>query len=297
MNKILVTGGLGFIGSKFLEVLAKRGLKFSSLSRSEVDYADASVLRDWMRVVRPDFLINAAGYTGKPNVDACEHNKAECLMGNAVLPGRIREVCEELGVPWGHVSSGCAYSGRRPDGGGWLEADSPNFSFRSPRCSFYSGTKALGEEVLDGASDCYVWRLRIPFNHEQTPRNYLRKLLNYDRLLEAENSVSHLDEFVESCLDCLEKGVDYGIYNMTNPDAITTLQVTEWMLEEGVTTKKLDFFEDEEAFMRDAASTLRSNCVLDSSKLESAGIFLRPVEDAIRSSLREMKLSSSTVGV
>ena len=294
---IAILGASGYVGSKFVEVLSSRGLKFCGLSRTEVDYADASVLRDWMRVERPRFLINAAGYTGKPNVDACENHKAECLMGNAVLPGRIREVCEELGVPWGHVSSGCTYSGRRTDGGGWLETDPPNFSFRSPPCSFYSGTKALGEEVLEGASDCYVWRLRIPFNHENTPRNYLRKVLNYDRLLEAENSVSHLDEFVGACIDCFEKGVDYGIYNMTNPGAVTTRQVTEWMLEEGLTDKKFDFFEDEEAFMREAATTPRSNCILDSSKLESAGIFLRPVEEAIRSSLREMKLSSSIVGV
>ena len=294
---IAILGGFGYVGSKFTQVLVSRGLDFCSLSRQKVDYCDAAVLRDWMRVERPSFLINAAGYTGKPNVDACENHKAECLMGNAVLPGRIREVCEDLGVPWGHVSSGCTYSGRRFDGGGWLEADSPNFSFRSLPCSFYSGTKALGEEVLDGASDCYVWRLRIPFNHENTARNYLCKVLNYDRLLEAENSVSHLDEFVEACLDCYEKGVEYGTYNVTNPGAITTRQVTEWMLEEGLTDKKFDFFEDEEAFMRDAASTPRSNCVLDSSKLESTGIMLRPVEEAIRSSMREMKLSSSPVGV
>jgi dTDP-4-dehydrorhamnose reductase len=294
---VALLGASGYVGSKFTEVLASRGLDSRSLSRTEVDYADASVLRDWMRVVRPRFLINAAGYTGKPNVDACENHKAECLMGNAVLPGRIREVCEELGVPWGHVSSGCTYSGRRSDGGGWLETDSPNFSFRSPPCSFYSGTKALGEEMLDGASDCYLWRLRIPFNHEQAPRNYLCKVLNYDRLLEAENSVSHLDEFVGACIDCFEKGVDYGTYNMTNPGTVTTRQVTEWMLEEGLTDKKFDFFEDEESFMSEVAATPRSNCVLDSSKLESAGIFLRPVEEAVRSSLREMKLSSSTVGV
>ena len=294
---IALLGASGYVGSKFTEVLASRGLDFCSLSRHKVDYCDASVFGDWMRVKRPRFLINAAGYTGKPNVDACEHHKAECLMGNAVLPGRIREVCEELGVPWGHVSSGCTYSGRRPADGGWLETDPPNFSFRSPPCSFYSGTKALGEEVIDGASDCYLWRLRIPFNHENTARNYLCKVLNYDRLLEAENSVSHLDEFVEACLDCFDKGVDYGIYNVTNPGSITTRQVTEWMLEEGITAKKFDFFEDEEAFMRDAASTPRSNCVLDSSKLESAGIFLRSVEEAVRSSLQKMKLSSSSVGV
>jgi dTDP-4-dehydrorhamnose reductase len=286
MNAVAVLGSTGYLGSHFVRSIEDKGWRVFGLSRKQIDYTNTDLLSAWVRKNKPDFLINAAGYTGKPNVDACEHHKAECLMGNAVLPGRIREACEELGVPWGHVSSGCTYSGRRPDGGGWLETDPPNFSFRSPPCSFYSGTKALGEEVLDGASDCYVWRLRIPFNHENTPRNYLSKVLNYDRLLEAENSVSHLDEFVEACLDCFEKAVDYGIYNITNPGSITTRQVTEWMLEEGVTTKKFDFFEDEESFMREAASTPRSNCVLDSSKLASAGIFLRPVEDAIRSSLQ-----------
>ena len=285
---IVILGASGYIGSKFVHELRRRSLNFYGLSRNEVDYTDASALRDWMRVERPRFLINAAGYTGKPNVDACEAHKAECLMANAVLPGRIRDVCAELGVPWGHVSSGCIYSGRRSDGHGWTEDDIPNFSFRSPPCSFYSGTKALGEEVLDNGSGCYVWRLRIPFNHENSPRNYLYKLLNYERLLDVENSVSHLDEFVRACIDCFENGVEYGTYNMTNPGPVTTRQVAEWMLEEGVTSKKFDFFENEDDFMRDAACAPRSSCILDSSKLESARIFLSPAEECIRSCLRHL---------
>ena len=144
--------------------------------------------------------------------------------------GGIREVCEDLNIPWGHVSSGCIYSGRRPDGGGWREDDEPNFSFWSQPCSFYSGTKALGEEVLEGAENCFVWRLRIPFNYESNPRNYLQKLLNYENLLEAENSVSHLEEFCQQCIECFTNDIEPGIYNMTNPGSITTSQVTEWML-------------------------------------------------------------------
>jgi dTDP-4-dehydrorhamnose reductase len=236
----------------------------------------------------PRFLINAAGFTGKPNVDACELAKADCLYGNAVLPGGIREVCEDLKIPWGHVSSGCIYSGRRQDGKGWAEDDVPNFSFRSPPCSFYSGTKALGEEVLEGAENCYIWRLRIPFNEERSPRNYLQKLLNYDSLLEAENSVSHLGEFVQKCVECFEKEVEPSIYNMTNPGTVTTRQVTEWMREEGVTDKQFQFFEDEKQFMSKAAKTPRSNCVLDTTKAEKAGIGMRPVEKAMRESMQKM---------
>ena len=291
---IAVLGATGFVGNTFSECLQVKGLECCGMSRSDLDYSDEVSLLDWLLKERPRFLINVAGYTGKPNVDACELHKTDCLLGNAVLPGKIRAACEKARIPWGHVSSGCIYSGRRPDGQGWREEDSPNFSFRSPPCSFYSGTKALGEELLDGAKDCYVWRLRIPFNHEKSPRNYLNKLLNYDRLLDVENSISHLDEFVQACIACYENEVPYGIYNMTNPGSITTRQVTEWMLEEGLTDQKFDFFEDEEAFMRDAASTPRSNCVMDSSKLAAAGIEMRPVEEAVRDSLRKMrKLSKS----
>jgi hypothetical protein len=89
-------------------------------------------------------------------------------------------------VPWGHVSSGCIYTGSRPDGRGFTETDTPNFTFRTNNCSFYSGTKALGEEVLAGKPNVYIWRLRIPFDHVDNPRNFLTKLIRYQRLLEAD---------------------------------------------------------------------------------------------------------------
>jgi hypothetical protein len=47
---------------------------------------------------------------------------------------------------------------------GFTETDTPNFSFRDQPCSFYSGTKALGEEAMAGIGQSYIWRLRIPFD-------------------------------------------------------------------------------------------------------------------------------------
>ena len=285
--KYLLIGKNGYVGKKFC-LLPKLKNNLISIGRDFFNYYDRKLLGEFITQNQIAFVINAAGYTGKPNVDACELAKAECLSGNAVLPGIIREVCEDLNIPWGHVSSGCIYSGRRADGEGWKEVDEPNFSFRSSPCSFYSGTKALGEEVLKGADNCYIWRLRIPFNEERSPRNYLQKLLNYDSLLEAENSVSHLEEFIQKCVECFEKEVEPGIYNMTNPGSVTTRQVTEWMREEGVTNKQFQFFEDEEQFMTKAAKTPRSNCVLDTTKAEKAGIGMRPVEEAMRESMQKM---------
>jgi len=274
------------VGNAYQTLLKRRGIAFRSLYRSDVDYCDLGVLRAALLRDRPEFLINAAGYTGKPNVDACEIHKAECLMGNAVLPGTVASACEEAGVPWGHVSSGCIYNGDGPSLGGFTEKDTPNFTFRAGRCSFYSGTKGLGEEVLEGHPDVFVWRLRIPFESVDNPRNYLTKLMRYPRLLEATNSISELDEFVAATLECWTRRVPFGTYNVTNPGRVTTREVVDLIRRSGVCAKAFDFFSSEEEFMALAAKTPRSNCVLDPAKLESTGIRLTEVHEAVERDLR-----------
>jgi len=293
---IVLLGGRGYVGNAFQRCFVRRGLAFKAISRAQTDYTRVGSLTELLRESGATFVINAAGYTGKPNVDACEDHRADCLLGNAVLPGIVREACEEVGVPWGHVSSGCIYSGRREDGAGFREDDSPNFSFRSGPCSFYSGSKALGEEVLEGAKRCYVWRLRIPFEARDSERNYLSKLLRYDRLLDAENSVSHLDDFVEAAVHGWRSGAPFGVYHLTNPGTVTARQVTDWMHEEGEQrqergeanpfAQEFAFFDSEEEFLRVAAKTPRSNCVLDTTKAAEAGIVMRPVEEAMNEAIR-----------
>lgn len=283
---IFLLGGSGYVGSAYQALLQRKGIPFRNLRRADFDYTDQTALTGLLRRERAAFLINAAGYTGKPNVDACELHKAECLMGNAVLPGIIAAACADAGVPWGHVSSGCIYRGSRPDGSGFREDDTPNFTFRSPPCSFYSGTKALGEEVLADQPNVYLWRLRIPFNHVDHPRNYLSKLLRYRTLLEATNSISQLDEFAASTLACWEKRVPFGTYNVTNPGRVTTHEIVELIRKTGVSDKNFVFFKDESDFMAQAAKTPRSNCVMDSSKLAAAGIRLTEVHEAVERDLR-----------
>jgi dTDP-4-dehydrorhamnose reductase len=203
-----------------------------------------------------------------------------------VLPGIVAEACVAAGVPWGHVSSGCIYTGARPDGSGFTETDTPNFTFRTNNCSFYSGTKALGEEVLADKANVYIWRLRIPFNNVDNPRNYLTKLIRYQRLLEATNSISQLEEFCAATFACWEKRIPFGTYNVTNPGTVTTREVVDLIRKAGVSNKEFSFFKDESEFMHVAAKTPRSNCAMDSSKLARAGIAMTEVREALERDLR-----------
>jgi len=286
---ILLLGGQGYVGTAIQKSLNGRGLPFTVASRASSDYSNPHVLVKMLRDLRPEFLINAAGYTGKPNVDACEIHRTECLDGNAVLAGVIRAACEQTQTPWGHVSSGCIFTGAKEAGAGFTEEDDPNFSFRQNNCSFYSGTKALGEELLQGAEQCFIWRLRIPFNEVDSPRNYISKMMRYDRLLMATNSLSQLDEFAAACVDSWLQRIPFGTYNLTNPGSVTTKDVIRLILKHRLSQKSFQFFDSDEQFMQLAAKTPRSNCVLDSGKAIAAGLKLTPVEDALETAMRNWK--------
>ncbi len=316
---ILLLGGSGYIGQAFHTELRRRSQPFLNLSRAAVDYTRFGELVPFLERTKPSFLINCAGYTGKPNVDACEIHRAETLLGNALFPQTVAQACELAGVPWGHVSSGCIYSGAKivehgqtriepdltkPDVAalislhpsclrGFVETDEPNFSFRKIPCSFYSASKALAEEVLAGFDRLFVWRLRIPFDEFDGSRNYLSKIQRYAKVYENVNSISHRGEFARTCLDLWERRAPFGVYNLTNPGWTTTRKVVERAREILELRRDFEFWANDEEFYRLAAKTPRSNCVLDVSKLLSTGVTMRPVEEALDEALRQWKPQSN----
>lgn len=308
---IVVLGGSGYIGEAMVATLREQGRAHRVLARSEVDYTRFDVLREFLAAARPEFLINAAGYTGKPNVDACESAKADTLLGNTLLPQTIAQACEVTATPWAHVSSGCIYTGtkiveagqtrvepdlttpenralverRAPGLRGFTEEDEPNFSFRRPPCSFYSGSKALAEEALFGAPNCYVLRLRIPFDEVDNARNYLSKVQRYAKVYDNTNSITHRGEFARACLALWDQRAPFGVYNLVNPGYVTTREIVAAIQRILRPDREFTFWESDEEFYRVAAKTPRSNCILDASKLAATGVKMRPVSEAVEQSL------------
>jgi dTDP-4-dehydrorhamnose reductase len=312
---ILLLGASGYIGQAFTRELQRRGRKFVPLSRRETDYTRFDVLLEFLREQKPEYVINAAGYTGKPNVDACELARADTLAGNTLLPQTIAHACAATGTPWGHVSSGCIFSGakvveqgkvrtekdltkpellalleKNPSAiHGFTETDPPNFSFRDGPCSFYSGTKALAEEAIAGIDQSHVWRLRIPFDEFDNARNYLSKVQRYPKVYDNVNSISHRADYVKACLDLWELRAPFGIYNVTNPGFVTTRQVVAMIEKILKPAREFVFWKNDDEFYHSAAKTPRSNCVLDVSKLLAAGVKIRPVMEALEDSLKNWK--------
>jgi len=287
----IILGKNGYIAEAIVKELKSRDLPHIALSRTDVDYTnkcdfDLYLLNNFHRNIlegKDIIVVNCAGYIGKPNVDACELAKADCVEGNVLFPAMISQLCADRGYQYVHISSGCIYGGYEKH---FTEQDAPNFDFQNG--SFYSGTKALAEKVVQQNNPTsYIFRLRIPFDEYASPRNYLTKLMSYDTLLDAENSLSHRGDFAKYSIDLITQKVPRGIYNITNKGSVTTQQVVELIKKHKLTNKEFQFFTNLDDFMQQITAP-RSNCVLDTSKIEQY-IKIRTAEEALEDALSKYK--------
>lgn len=261
-------GSSGYVGGKF-----KEAFKFETPSSGEVDLTDHLELYRYLKLTKPQRVINCAGFTGKPNVDQCEDPDIQPLVidGNIKIAINLANVCSKLEIPWGHVSSGCIFTGT---GTQWFEEDAePNFWFDTG--SFYSTTKAIAEKLIKNKNG-HIWRLRIPFDEIPDKRNYITKLLTYDKVFGAENSLSHLGDFVQACMTSFE--YQPGVYNMTNPGYLFFEEVLS------ILKKHLPEAQHLEQIPFPKLKATRSNCVLKGSKL------MRPILEAFEDAAKNYEI-------
>lgn len=237
--KILLVG-TGWVGNKTYVELIKRGHMVISTSHSTVYDVLHSGVYDW--------VINAAGVTGTPNVDACELDKFNTFNGNSIFPIELYEACKTYGINFSHFSSGCIYEGDI------LSVNaSPNFFG-----STYSISKGISDTYLKDKAQ--VYRIRMPFTVLDEPKNFLTKVIKYaktGKLYEGGlNSLTYLDDAITVACDLIEEGAPNGPYNLVNGGSVTMHDI--------VRIFKLDpeWFTVEE--FRAATACGRSNCVIPS---------------------------------
>lgn len=193
-----------------------------------------------------DWVINCAGVTGVPNVDACELDKANTLYGNAVFPVKLAYECLRRGIRFAHFSSGCIYEGEITD----VNA-TPNFFG-----STYSISKGISDVAL--ADIAQVYRIRMPFSDMNEPKNYLVKVRNYatnGKLFDGGlNSLTHIDEAVRIACNLVERNAPNGRYNLVNKGAVALQQIVD-MFE-----LSAKWFTESE--FRSVTACARSNCVI-----------------------------------
>lgn len=249
--------GRGWTGKKAAAEMEKRGHIVDLVSHRKAFNAG---------VGEYDWIVNCAGVTGFPNVDACEDNKFETIKGNVALPMCLQRFADGVGAKFAHFSSGCIYQGQIDDV--WAE---PNFYG-----STYSVSKGVSDSYLKHLA--LVFRIRMPFTGANEPKNYLTKVLNYaknGKLVDSGyNSLTDHDEAVVVACNLIEQNAS-GPYNLVNEGYINMHELAE-MLE-----VQPEWFTPEEFAAATACG--RSTCTIPTQGL------MRPIREALTEAIQKLK--------
>jgi dTDP-4-dehydrorhamnose reductase len=170
LERVLITGGNGQLGSDLTEQLSSRA-EIKSLPQADLDITDYPAVEKAIAGFKPDTVFNCAAYH---NVDQCETEEASSFLVNATAVKRMAEICAPAGAKLVHMSTNYVFDGRRPEPYG--EDDVP-----SPR-SVYAISKLAGEQAALAYSDSsLVVRgagLYGLFGSEQKGGNFVTRMLN-----------------------------------------------------------------------------------------------------------------------
>lgn len=293
MTKVLVFGGkTGWIGGILMNLLKEDGIEaVASESRME----DRNAVAEELEKVQPSHVFNAAGITGRPNIDWCEDHKPETLRTNVVGTLNLADLCNLKNIPCTIYATGCIfkYDDAHPLGSGigFTEEDFPNFAE-----SFYSETKGYMEQMLKCYPNCLILRVRMPISDDLFFRNFVTKIVKYERVVNIPNSMTVLHELLPASIAMSKKGLS-GVYNFTNPGVISHNEVLD------LYTKYIDstyhyanFTIEEQAKVIKAG---RSNNELDTTKLMKdmpEGVVVNDIKTAVELCFQRMKKNLEKIG-
>ncbi len=265
--KILIFGK-GYLGSRMAEAWPDAVL-------SDVRIEDKAAVLRALDEYKPDSVVNAAGKTGKPNVDWCETHQVETYRSNVIGPLVLAEACAERGVHLIHLASGCIFYGPSPDPRGWREED-----YANPE-GFYSRSKYSADLILSRMPDVAIARLRMPIDSMPGPRNLIDKISAYPKVIDVENSVTIVDDLLVALYQMAEKRAT-GVFHTVNPGTIRHREILDLYRQYVNPQHTCEWITEQELVERGLVSRKRSTCILQSHRLEEIGIQMRPVHEAIR---------------
>lgn len=149
--------------------------------------------------IKPTHVLNAAGITGRPNIDWCETNKPETIRTNVIGTLNLADLCYIRDIHCTVYATGCifVYDEKHPEGSGigFTEEDKPNFDG-----SFYSQTKGYMEPMLKEFPNCLILRVRMPISDDLIHRSFVTKIVKYERVVNIPNSMTILTEMLPASL-------------------------------------------------------------------------------------------------
>ena len=154
--KIVILGSGGRLGAALLREYRDK-FDVAGFNHTQLNLSDLGAVREKLRNIRFDILINAAGFT---KVDLCETQPDRAFLINAEAPRVVAEICYEKNARLIHFSTDYVFGGDRREP--YTEED------QASPISVYGESKLAGENnVLAAKSQNLVVRVSWVFGPDR----------------------------------------------------------------------------------------------------------------------------------
>ena len=290
--KFLVYGSKGWIGQQLIDELKKR--KFDYVEGSARAINQEVLLEEIIRV-NPTHIISLIGRThgsvtdkNYTTIDYLQDSSrvSENIRDNLYSPLVLAILCEKLDIHFSYFGTGCLfeYDETHPFGQeetGFKESDTPNFFG-----SHYSTVKGYTDQLMHLLGNSLNLRIRMCLTPSPNWRNFITKLVTYEKICSIPNSMSVLPDLIPLAVDMAVNKVT-GTVNLTNPGLITHDEILEMykeIVDPEFTWKNMTLEEQ-----TNLLAAGRSNNYLDASKLKELCPTVKHIKVAVRDCLIEYK--------
>jgi dTDP-4-dehydrorhamnose reductase len=166
--RILLIGNTGQLGCELESSFASLGEVFG-FDFPVVDLAKASSIRNIVREIKPELILNAAAYT---NVDKAEIEPELAFLINGTAPGILAEEARLINSALIHYSTDYVFDGEK--GSAYTESDLPN------PINIYGKSKLAGEQAVQAVGGSNII-LRTAWVYNTYRDNFVTKVLQWAR--------------------------------------------------------------------------------------------------------------------
>jgi len=292
--RIIVYGSNGWIGNQFITILENNKIDFIK-GKSRIDNNE-SLLQE-IYEINPTHIVSFIGRTHGiigdkkyTTIDYLEQEGklTENVRDNLYSPLLLAHICKEKKIHYTYLGTGCIFKydinhpfGQEKDG--FTEDELPNFFGSS-----YSIVKGFTDRIFHLYKDTALnLRIRMPITGEENPRNFITKIVTYEKVCSVPNSMTVLPELLPKVLDMMKKQIT-GTINLTNPGLISHNEIFEMYKEIVDPSFKWKNFSQEE--QRKILAADRSNNYLDTFLLEKLYPDIKNIKDSVKNCLYEYKI-------
>lgn len=284
---ILIYGAGGWIGSQVKKLLDNQQLSYIAASSRADDLEAAQKMLVTHKFTHVMCLIGRTHGEGINTIDYLEQpgKLKENIRDNLMAPVQLAILCQQMNIHFTYLGTGCIFSNpSQPDNECktmYNEASFPDFFGSS-----YSVVKGFTDRLMHVMDNTVLnVRIRMPITDTIHPRNFITKIVSYEKVCSIENSMTVLPDLLPIMIDMMRSNTT-GTVNLTNPGTIShneILQMYRDIVDPSFTWVNFTI-EEQDAILK----SKRSNNELDTTKLQSMYPHVKDIKTSVRECIVKM---------